>query len=264
MKDHQLECQKRLREHSSMKAIQILSAISYGDRYSTITEICAVTGLSVSTVHRILQELVECDFVVKDETQKRYRAGIEAWSFSMKLKQTDYLREATREEMTRLNDLSRETIHLIAVEGEQGVYVAKLGAKNSIGLQSQVGRRLPLFCSGGGKALLAWQSPQWMETYLKRVPLERFTERTITTQKELLKELEVIRVRGYALDNREHHNDIICVAAPIFDSNGDAVCSIGISAPDYRFSLDEAISYAGEVVKSAKRVTDRLCGVVTG
>ncbi len=250
--------QQHLKQFSSMKAIQILSAISYSESYSTMTEICEITGLSLATVHRILQELVECGFVVRDPEQKRYRAGFEAWSFAMRLKQTDYLHEAAKEEMTRLNDLSLETIHLIALEGEQGVYIDKMGSKNSIGLRSQIGRRIPLFCTGGGKVLLAQQTEQWVDGYLKRVPLERYTENTITSREALLKELEVIRVRGFSIDNREHHSDIICVAAPVFDHRGEVICSIGISAPDYRFSLEDALGYADEVMESARIVSARL------
>lgn len=252
------ERQQRLRKYSSLKAIQILDAISYAGSYSSVTELCKITGLSIATVHRILQELVECGFVVRDPEQKQYRAGFEAWSFAMGLKQTDYLHEAAKEEMERLNDLSLETIHLIAMEGEQGVYIDKMGAKNSIGLRSQIGRRIPLFCTGGGKALLSCQSEEWLDGYLKRVPLEKFTEHTLVTRDALLKELEVSRVRGYAIDNREHHGDIICVAAPVFNHRGEVVCTIGISAPDYRFSLDKALGYGEEVVKSAKLVSARL------
>lgn len=250
--------QRQLKQFSSMKAIQILSAISYSESYSAVTEICEITGLSLATVHRILQEMLECGFVVKDPGQKRYRAGFEAWSFAMHLKQTDYLHEAAKDEMRRLNDLSLETIHLIAVEGEQGVYIDKLGAKNSVGLRSQIGGKIPLFCTGGGKALLAQQTKQWIDGYLKRIPLEKYTDNTITTKEELLKELEVIKVRGYSLDNREHHSDIICIAAPVFNQQGDAVCSIGISAPDYRFSLEAALGYASEVMKSAEIVSAKF------
>lgn len=249
---------QHLRKYSSMKVIQILSAISYSESYSTVTEICEITGISIATVHRILQELVACGFVVKDNEQKRYRAGFEAWYFAMRLKHTDYLHEAAKEEMRRLNDLSLETIHLIGIEGEQGVYIDKLGAKNSIGLRSQIGRRIPLYCTGGGKALLAHQTDHWIEGYLKRVSLEKFTNNTIVTKKALMKELEIVRIQGYALDNRENHSDIICIAAPVFDCSGEAICSIGISAPDYRFSLDMAVSYADEVKKSAELISARL------
>lgn len=249
---------QQLNQYSSLKAIQILSAISYSNTYSSVTEICEMTGISIATVHRILQELVECGFVVKDHEQKRYRAGFEAWNFAMRLKQTDFLHEAAKDEMKRLNDLSLETIHLIAIEGEQGVYIDKLGAKNSIGLRSQIGRRIPLFCTGGGKALLAYQTESWIEGYLTRVSLEKYTTNTIVTKKALMRELEIIRIQGYALDNRENHSDIICVAAPVFNASGEAICSIGISAPDYRFSLDMALSYVDEVKQSAEIVSARL------
>lgn len=261
MNDNQQKFQAKMRQHSSMKAIQILSAIPFqNNRYISIAELSEVTGLSGSTVHRVLQELLACGFVEKDEKQHVYRAGIEAWTFAMQLKGSDYLHIAAQSEMERLSDLSKETIHLIALEGDRGVYIAKIGCKYTIGLLSQVGKRLPLYCTGGGKALLAWQSHEWLQNYFERVPLERFTDQTIVKQEDLRKELSEIRRKGYSLDDHEHHEDIVCIGAPVFDKNNEVICSISISAPDYRFPREKALEYAVEVKKSANMIHEHLKG----
>ncbi len=252
------ELQEMMQQYSAMKALQLLVALADCEGEISLAELSAITGIPPSSSHRILQEMQHCGFVLKDETQKRYRVGFEARLLAMQLQKTNFLHEAAKDEMTRLNDLSLETIHLIGEEDMEAVYLAKRGAKNSVGLHSAVGKRIPLHCTGGGKALLAWKSEAWLKTYLSKVHLEGFTPNTITNEVALRRELEVIRVQGYALDNHEHHSDVVCIAAPIFDVNNSAVASIGIAAPDYRFPLEKALSYSDELLCSAARITEKL------
>ena len=185
--------------------------------------------------------------------------------------------------MAYLNDLSLETIHLIGEEDMEAIYLAKLGAKSSVGLHSAVGKRIPLHCTGGGKAILAWKSESWLENYLAHVKRERFTGKTLTDAEDLRRavlrcleqrreelltaadlaedlrrELEVIRIQGYAVDNHEHHTDVVCIAAPVFDVDNQVLAAIGIAAPDYRFSLEKALSYSGEILRCAARITEKL------
>ena len=154
--------------------------------------------------------------------------------------------------------LSMETIHLIGEEDMEAIYLAKLGAKSSVGLHSAVGKRIPLHCTGGGKAILAWKSESWLENYLAHVKRERFTGKTLTDAEDLRRELEVIRIQGYAVDNHEHHTDVVCIAAPVFDVDNQVLAAIGIAAPDYRFSLEKALSYSGEILRCAARITEKL------
>ena len=252
------ETQNIMRQHSSMKALQLLKALADSETGAGLAELAAITEISSSSAYRILQEMQRCGFVLKPEGQKNYRVGFEARLLALQIQRTDFLYEAAKAEMTRLNDLSLETIHLIGEDEMDGVYLAKRGAKNSVGLHSAVGKRIPLYCTSGGKALLAWKSPKWMNRYLAQTPLQPFTSKTLTDEASLRQELEVIRVQGYAVDNHEHHDDIVCIAAPIFDIDGAAIASISVAAPDYRFPLEKALSYGQEVLKSAAVITGRL------
>ncbi len=252
------ELQQIMRQYSSMKALQLLMALADCEGEVTLAELSALTGISASSAYRILQEMQHCGFVLKDDEQKKYRIGFEARLLSMQLQKTNFLYEAAKDEMTRLNDLSLETIHLIGEEDMEAVYLAKRGAKNSVGLHSAVGKRIPLYCTGGGKALLAWKSEHWLKNYLERTRLEAFTSHTITDEATLRRELEVIRIQGYSLDNHEHHSDVVCIGAPIFDVNNCVVATIGIAAPDYRFPLEKALSYTGELLRSAAAITENL------
>ena len=247
-----------MRMYSSMKALQLLVALAQSEEEVSLAKLSATTGIPPSSTHRILQEMQHCGFVIKDDAKKCYRVGFEARLLALQLQKTNFLNEAAKAEMTYLNDLSLETIHLIGEEDQEAVYLAKLGAKNSVGLHSAVGKRIPLHCTSGGKALLAWKSEKWLNNYLEHNQLTRYTPLTICDPQSLRRELEVIRIQGYAVDNHEHHTDVVCIAAPIFDVDNTAVAAISIAAPDYRFSLEKALSYGKELLQSAARITEKL------
>ena len=59
-------------------------------------------------------------------------------------------------------------------------------------------------------------------------------------------------------DSHEHHTDVVCIAAPVFDVDNQVLAAIGIAAPDYRFSLEKALSYSGEILRCAARITEKL------
>lgn len=254
------ELQKIMHQYSSMKSMQILMALADCKEDITLAELSSITGISPSSTYRILQEMQHCGFVLKEDEQKRYRVGFQARLLAMQLQKTNFLYEASKDEMTKLNEMSLETVHLIGEEDMQAVYLAKRGCKNSVGLHSAVGKRVPLYCTGGGKALLAWKSEEWLNNYIARTKFEAFTPHTITNETTLRRELNVIRVQGYSLDNHEHHSVVVCIAAPIFDINNTAIATIGIAAPDYRFPLEKALAYSREVLRSAEIITHKLGG----
>ena len=185
---HKKELQELMRTYSSMKALQLLVALADCEGEISLAQLSAATGIPPSSTHRILQEMQHCGFVIKDEVKKCYRAGFEARLLALQLQKTNFLYEAARGEMAYLNDLSLETIHLIGEEDMEAIYLAKLGAKSSVGLHSAVGKRIPLHCTGGGKAILAWKSESWLENYLAHVKRERFTGKTLTDAEDLRRE----------------------------------------------------------------------------
>lgn len=251
--------QEKMKSQSSLKALQILVCLAEkNDSTSTISEISNVTGLSPSTVHRILQELSECGFVQNNKVDHHYSLGFSSWSLAMKIKNQNFVIKIAYEEMLRLNDLSSETIHLMELEGDRGVYLEKIPTKYSIGLLSQVGGHFPLYCTAGGKSILSSQSDEWIEEYLSHVKFQKYTQNTIVDPNALREEIKNVRQQGYSIDDHEHHNDIVCVAVPIFQNSFNNHFAIGISAPDYRFSVDKAKTFVDELKESASRIIQML------
>ena len=247
-------------QYSSLKAILILEAMSQSNDYVGIHDICAYTGYSQSTVHRLLGELVQCGYVEKNTSIKKYKIGMETAILASRFMNSNGIVSAARDELQRLNRSTSETVHLLSVTEYEVIYLDKIDTKYSLGLMSAVGKKNPLYCTAGGKAIAAFRDPAWIREYLAKVPLSPFTQNTLVTEEAFLQELSTIRRQGYAIDDREHHDDIICIGAPVFDYTGQAVASISVSAPSARFSLENARSIAPMVMECTRSVSAKLGG----
>jgi IclR family acetate operon transcriptional repressor len=110
-----------------------------------------------------------------------------------------------------------------------------------------------------GKAMLAFLPPESVQSYIDRmVPLKRYTAHTITSPEVLLRELEEVRVRGYAIDEREVDEGTRCVGAPVFDSSGQVAAAMSIAGPAYRLTLDSLHQFAGEVIRVTRELSREL------
>lgn len=242
----------------ALKSLFILETLAKRGSYLGINEISALTGLSQSTVHRVLGEMVHIGFVEKNEKYKKYRVGMRAAILASHFMQSNNVVSFSREEMLRLNTLTGETIHLLAISDNSVIYLNKINTSHTLGLMSYIGKINPLHCTAGGKCIAAFMDEGWVERYLASSNRMRYTENTLTTPDELRREFELIRQQGYALDRSEHHRDVNCVSAPIFDQTGRPVAAISISAPSYRFPLEKAIELAQEVMASCQVVSQMM------
>jgi DNA-binding IclR family transcriptional regulator len=123
-----------------------------------------------------------------------------------------------------LEAASQETMQLAVLDDLQVVYIARHDGRQTIRLASEIGRRLPASCTAIGKAALAALDPVDLEERLATVDtLPRLTPNSHRTIAQLRADLDEVRVRGYAVDNEETAEGIVCfgVAIPRQGAAGD-------------------------------------------
>jgi DNA-binding IclR family transcriptional regulator len=160
--------------------------------------------------------------------------------------------------MQRLGNLTRETIHLSVYDEPHIVYIDKIESTLPIRMYSRVGARAESYCTGVGKALIAFLGDYEFEQFLQKVSFTQFTPNTITSAKELREELARIRAQGYALDLQEHEEGVRCAAAPIFGLDGRVAGSISIAAPAFRKTEDDILALAPAVMGAARQISENL------
>jgi IclR family acetate operon transcriptional repressor len=123
---------------------------------------------------------------------------------------------------------------------------------------TEVGQRVPLYCTGGGKAILSGFTPEQLETYLALVRLVKYTSTTLTTAEQLRSDLANAKTQGFAIDDEEREAGVCCVAAPIFDRYGRTVAALSISGPTTRMHRERAIALGPTVRHAADRCSAEL------
>ncbi len=222
------------------RGIQLLTLLSDG-RPRTLTEISEEIGFSNSTAFRLLVTLTSHHLVERDPKDGRYRLGLRCLELARAYHDSSDLRQIALPELEKLRDETGETVHLAILDEMEVVYLEKLHGHHAIGLMSsRVGARLPAYCTGLGKILLAYANPEEVRDHFAQRELHRFTPETITELSDLMRHLEQVRISGYALDRGEHEVEVRCVAAPVFDADGKVIAAISVSGPASRMDPIEA------------------------
>jgi IclR family KDG regulon transcriptional repressor len=238
------------------KALRILEALGEGE--ARLVDLSARLGEHKSTVQRLLATLEAGGFVQQDQGSRRYSLGLKVLQLASEVLMNLDLREAAQEDLYELNDLTGETIHLGIYDKMQVVYIDKRESTYPIRMYSRVGARADCYCTGVGKALIAFLPERELERYLENVTFTRYTPRTITSVERLREEIARIRDRGYARDEQEHEEGVRCVAAPIFGFDGTVVGSVSVAAPAFRKSAEELEALAPAVIEAASRISANL------
>jgi len=112
-----------------------------------------------------------------------------------------------------------------------------------------------MHCTGLGKVLLAYKNPPEIKWIIANHGLRKMTTRTITDRVALDRELAKIRKQGYAIDNGEIMDNLRCIAAPIFNSEGKVEFAISVSALACSFRGKRFEKVRDELILTAESIS---------
>lgn len=247
---------------SLQRALSIVNRLAAAEDGITLTEVAQQAGLSPSTAHRLLTTLEGERYVRFDAERRLWSVGVQAFVAGSAFLRSRSLAPAARPHMRALMEDSAETVNLAVADEGEAVYLSQVECRQMMRAFARPGARVPLHCSGVGKALLSAMADNAVSRVLHRHGLPRVTVKTLTTTPALRADLERSRARGYALDDEEHAVGLRCIAALVFDEHGEAAGALSVSGPLARIG-DERIPVLGAVVRGrADAVTAALGGVL--
>ncbi|MFG1687216.1 IclR family transcriptional regulator [Nonomuraea sp. NPDC049269] len=213
------------------KAVSILDCYRPDGGSFRLTELSARTSLPKTTVFRLCADLVRLGLLEREADT--YRLGGNLFELGSLVPRRHDLREAALPFLQDLFEATRETVHLGVREGHEVVYVERIHGHDVLPLPSRIGGRLPLTCTGVGKALLAFSDAELTEQVLAG-PLARLTPHSITDPVRLRTAIEQAQVSGLAYEEQEAAMGVSCIAAPVFDGQV-AVAALSVAVPRARF-----------------------------
>lgn len=241
------------------RGLQVLSVLSDG-KPRTLTQLSEAMGLNSSSTFRFLATLAFHRYVERNEQTGEYHLGLACLELARAYLGGSDVRRAALPYLEKLRDDSTETVHLAVLDKMEVVYLEKLHGLHAVGLMtSRVGGRSPAYCTGLGKALLAYTDSDEVRAYFCRTGLHRYTSTTIQSVDDLLAHLQQVRDQGYALDQGEHETEIRCVAVPIFDLKRQVVAALSVAGPAGRLDpLQTKQALIDQTVQAAAAISARL------
>lgn len=217
------------------KAFGILETLGYGR--ATLADISRKVGMPKSTASRFLASLMDLGVVYKND---RDEFGLTAKLFGLGARALDAfeLVSVASSFMRTLSAKIEETVYLAVCADKSVVYLHKVDSPRALRMHSRVGFEAPMYCTSLGKCLLAWMDPVQAEAVINRLEFDARLPNTITNAQSLREHLVLVREQGYACDNEEIEENVICFGAPIFNWHGQVIAAISVSMPIFRF--DEA------------------------
>ncbi|GAA3733227.1 IclR family transcriptional regulator [Spinactinospora alkalitolerans] len=196
-----------------------------------LTELAERTQLPKATVHRLTADLVRLGLL--ERSGAHYRLGGKLFELGSLVPRRRDLREAALPFLQDLFEATRETVHLGIREGHDVVYIERIHGHDPLPLPSRIGGRLPLTCTGVGKALLAFSGAKLTEEVLA-APLPTLTPHSVTDPVRLRTTIEQVQVSGLAYEEQEAALGVSCIAAPVF-ADGSAAAALSVAVPRTRF-----------------------------
>jgi IclR family transcriptional regulator, KDG regulon repressor len=238
-------------------ALEVLArAEDQNDAGLGVVDVARRLGVDKSQASRTLRALADHGLAERDPASRAYRLGPRVFAYASIVGERRLLRAAPPV-LAELVAALGERAHLSVLDGAAVLTLLSQSPPHAVQAAGWAGRRVPVYCSAAGRALLADHDATAQEAVLAGTPLERLGPNTVTRLDVLARRIAEAAARGWATADEELEPGLAAVAAPVRRFDGRIIAALNVSGPSFRFAsrLDEA---GKEVARAAERLSARL------
>ena len=214
-------------ESVTFRALGLLDAFDTQHRVLRLSQIARRSGVPLATAQRRLRDLVDGG-LLEHRPDGQFEIGARMWQLGLLSRPTS-MREAALPHLQDLVGRTGHTVHLAVLDGHAALVVDRIAGSRTVPTRHLPGARLPLYCTGVGKSLLAF-APQPLQDQVlgAMVPYTRFT---VTDPDSVRRQLAKIRRTRIAESHQQHRLGVASVATPVFGSQGEVIAGVALLAP---------------------------------
>jgi IclR family KDG regulon transcriptional repressor len=239
------------------RALQILNSFDDDHPERGVSDIAEAVGLHKATAHRILTTLLNYGFIERASNGSNYKLGVQLLDLGYRVNRRMDLRQEALPYIKQLGSTIDETIDLSVFDQGQILCVEMIPSSHALTIAASVGKRLPAYCTAGGKLFLANLPGEELAEFLQK-PLLPITEFTLIDPELLRNELVTVREKGYAIDEQELELGVRAVAAPIIDHRNRIIATVSIPGPLSRLSGERIQVIIPLLLQSTQEISLRM------
>lgn len=246
---------------SLTRALSLLRHLAESSDGMSLTELSEAAGLPPSTTHRLLTTLEAERFVRPNGSTGLWQVGVSAFIVGASFARNRDRLTLIRPYLRRLMEMTGETANLFVRNDADAVCIGQIESRHAMRALTGVGGCIGLHCSAAGKAMIAFLDQPQRFRLLSTLDMQKITPSSIADKQLLVRDLDMVRSVGYALDDEEHEIGLRCVAAPVFDEHGAVIAAISVSGPAARVPRDRLPNLGKTVATAALEATREFGGV---
>ncbi len=240
------------------RGLAILEVLAESKKGLTLSSLTQHVGLPKSSVHSLLLTLERTGYLHRNEITGRYLFGTKLFELA-----TNSIRrlKLTEQALPYLTSLAKETgltVHMAISERGTAILIEKIDPPGLIRLATWPGKQMDLHCTGVGKALLAFSSPEEVASLIRRDGLAQHNSNTLSSVRRLRQELVQIREQGYSYDDEEDEIGLRCIGAPIFDRMRACIAAISVAGTTAQIHPDNLDALARKVRHVAETISFQM------
>jgi len=209
-----------------IRVFDILNLLVKSNTGLRLTEIKEALHLPVSSLHNILQTMVNAEIAGMTE-DLRYTVGPRAVSMALRTVQSIDIRNIAKRYLQDLVKVVEDDVYLAVQNNKRVFYVDRFLGTQRISLDIRLGEPLFLHCTATGKLFAALNPVLGQVALTSRLP--SITSNTLVNRKDLEEEFQLIRDQGFAKSEGESVEGIVGYAVPILNIDQSLAAAIHIS-----------------------------------
>ena len=239
----------------TLRVLRILEYVDAHPEGAAFSRIAEDLAMPKGTISPILKTLAATDYILAENGQ--YRIGPKAFELGLLLTRESSALAIIRREMRDIADTLHEICQMGVLEGTDVHYLLKEDADNVVSIISEVGKRVPAYVTGIGKALLSGKEDEEVRALHRDCSFRPYTENSISGIEALLADIRQVRQTKVAYENEESRADICCVAVPL-EENGAVRAAISVTVPKFRYSPEKRAEITALLLEK-KQVIEETC-----
>ena len=243
---------------TNLRTLLILEAVAASDRPLSPTEINRDIGLPKQSIHRLCQTLVEEGFLIREVSGKKLEAAPRTLRMARGLTTSRHLNIARHQVLTSISAATKETVNFVVPEFDGMTYLDRVETDWIFRIELPIGSRVPFHCTASGKCYLASLDAKQFNDVVGTIRVEPRTPNTITSKEQLQSEIQVIRERGYAIDNEELFRDMCALAVPVNDSDGKFLAALAYHGPTQRLNVETLVDHLETMREGAAKLAELM------
>jgi IclR family pca regulon transcriptional regulator len=241
------------------KGMRVLKTFDTPSRQLSLSEISSLTGMSISSAQRCTHTLTALGYLSKDQQTRKYELSVRLLNFASYYLRSNKLANKAFPHLQQLSKETGETVNLTVLDDTDIVIVLRFLSPHVLVSSITIGTRVPAYCNSSGLAMLAHLPETQVIDIIKRSSLVKHTQYTVIDPKAILRRLENIRQKGYALCQEEYFLGDIATSAPILNCSGHSIGGITVALSKARWGgMKDEKRFAHNLIDIASAISEKV------